>query len=427
MIRYGEALGLLLEAGARVRLGAEEIPVDGACGRVAAEAARAPGPLPRFDNSAMDGYAVAASRTAGACGRRPLRLPVAGRIAAGDAPIGSPRPGFAWEIMTGAPMPAGCDAVARVEDVEPVDGGNGVLLKAPVASGDFVRSRGADLEARAELLPAGSRIGAAQVMILAAAGLGTVRARRRPRVAVIATGRELVAPGREAGPGRVHDGSSAFLAAALGGLGAELVRRERVADEPAAFAAAFASALAQEPELVVTTGAVSKGRFDFVAGTLAEAGCRTVFHGVAIRPGKPLLAAQLRDGPLVLGLPGNPVSTIVGLRFFGAPLLRAWLGLPAERPLRAPLARAVEKPAGLRCFFQARLEAEAGRLSARVLAGQASFQVLPLAEANAWVALPEPGEALPARTDVDAFPWLPQDPPLPSAARLPRRSARCRP
>lgn len=423
MTRYAEALERLLEAAARrPALGAEEAPLAVAAGRVCAEPVRAPGDLPRFDNSSMDGFAVAAARTARASRKHPLELPLAGIVAAGDAPACRPRPGLAWEIMTGAPIPAGCDAVVRIEDAERTSEGR-VRLAAPAEAGDYVRRRGADLAKGSILARAGTRLGPGALLALAAAGIDRVAVRRRPRVAVIATGRELVSPGCEAGPGQVHDGSSTFLADALARLGAEGIGLVRVPDDPEAFARALRSARAGAPDLLVTTGAVSMGRYDFVTEALAGAGAETLFHGVDIRPGKPILAASLPGGPLVLGLPGNPVSTVVGLRFFGAAVLRLWLGLERERPVAAPLAAVVEKPEGLRCFFKARLEAARGALSARALPGQASFQVSPLLESNGWVVLPEAGSRVRAGAEVEAWSWLPEDPPFPAPGAAARPKA----
>ena len=412
MIRYSTALARLLEAASKRSLPVEEVLLSRADGRVAAGAVRAPGQLPRFDNSAMDGYAVLAARTAGASGSRPLSLRVAGMIAAGDRPPRRAGPSCAWEIMTGAPIPPGCDAVVPVELVE--RRGGDVVLRRPARAGDHVRWRGTDLRAGSLILEAGAAIGPAQILTLAAAGIGRVRVLRRPRVTVLATGRELAAPGSRARPGQVHDASSAFLEAALMRLGAEPDMRGRVTDDPAAFAKALGPALKAEPDLVLTTGAVSKGRFDFVTAALADAGCRTLFHGVAQRPGRPALGAVFPRGPIVLGLPGNPVSTAVGLRFFAVPILRSWLGLPRERPLAAVLEREQEKHEGLRYFLKAVVSAGPRGLSARLLRGQASFQVAPLLRANAWAVLPEAGRVARAGARIDVFPLLPADPPFPA-------------
>lgn len=425
MIRYAEAILRLLEAAARrPALGTEEVALAEADGRVVAEPVAAPDALPRFDNSSMDGYALASAATDGASRKHPVELALAGIVAAGDPPTCRPRPGLAFEIMTGAPLPAGCDAIVRVEDAERTPEGR-VRLTSPSEPGDYVRRRGADVSKGATIAPAGRRLGPGGILALAAAGVDRLAVIRRPRVAVISTGRELVSPGREAAPGQVHDGTSSFLACALPRLGAELVSRCRVPDEPEAFARALEAARDKSPDLVLTTGAVSKGRFDFVTASLERQGAKAIFHGVAIRPGKPILAAALKGGPLVLGLPGNPVSTVVGLRFFGAAVLRLWLGLPKEAPLRVPLAADTSKPEGLRCFFKARLEADGARLSVRALAGQASFQVSPLLEANGWAVLPEAGERSKEGGEVEAWSWLPDDPAFPAPGAI-RRTGRAR-
>lgn len=425
MLGFDGAIGRLLAAARRPPLEPEWVSLAEASGRVLASTARATEALPRFDNSSMDGFAVAAARTARASRKHPVELPVAGTIAAGDHPVCSPRGGFAWEIMTGGPMPAGCDAVVRVEDVERREGR--VVLREPAEAGDYVRRRGADLPKGVVAVPAGTVLSPGVLMALAAAGLARVEVRRRPRVAVVATGRELVAPGCVAGPGQVHDASSTFLGAALPELGAVARLFGPLPDDVTAFERALREARAWKPDLLLTTGAVSKGRFDFVTGALAAAGGRTLFHGVAMRPGKPLLACELPDGPLVLGLPGNPVSTVVGLRFFAAPVLRRWLGLPEERPMRAALAESVDKPEGLRCFYKARLEAFPDGWSVRALPGQASFQISPLALANGWVVLPEPGARVKAGEECDVYPSFPSDSafPCPSVPRArPKRGAR---
>ena len=195
-----------------------------------------------------------------------------------------------------------------------------------------------------------------------------------------------------------------FLAARLIAAGAELVYRRTVGDAPEAFRAALAEALQAGAEVVLSTGAVSMGRYDFVPDALRSLDARVHFHKVRIRPGKPLLFAKLASGALYFGLPGNPVSAAVGLRFFVEPALRAMLGLAAERPLRVPLAEAYAKRAPLRFHLKARLDSDGeGRLRAHVLPGQESFRILPLLASNAWVVLPEQADAFAAGTLVDVY------------------------
>src|SRR5690606_26601243 len=179
-----------------------------------------------------------------------------------------------------------------------------------------------------------------------------------------------------------------FLAARVEAAGASLVLRETVTDEPADFLAALERAITAGADVVLSTGAVSMGRHDFVPDALRSIGADIRFHKVAIRPGRPLLFARLRGGQLYFGLPGNPASAAVGLRFFAEPALRALTGLPPERPLRMPLAADWSKRAALRFHLKGRVELAGGRLRARVLHGQESFKVQPLLVANAWIVLP---------------------------------------
>lgn len=396
MMKYADALALARGAGRRrAPLAEEEVALSDALGRVAAREIRGADDIPAFDNSAMDGYALAAAKAASAG----ARLPVLGTVLAGDAPRCQAESG-AWRIMTGAPLPAGCDAVIPVERTRTLDGGQVELLDA-VESGDFVRGRGRDFAAGSTVCAAGTRLGARHLLALAAVGAAKVPVRRRPRVALIATGRELVAPGEALAPGQIRDASTSYLAAAVPALGALFQYRGTVADDPAAFRTMLERIVADHFDLVITTGAVSMGDADFIPRTLGELGAETIFHKTAIRPGKPVFCAALPKGPLFFGLPGNPISTVVGLRFFVEPCLRAMNGRPDEKPIRSRLHAAVDKPEGLRCFFKARRHDDG---SVEILPGQASFQIHSLLDADCWAILPEDGERLDAGTPIDTFP-----------------------
>ena len=357
--------------------------------------------IPPFDNSAMDGYALASAKAASA----PAVLPVLGRVMAGDAPRCRAESG-AWKIMTGAPIPAGCDAVVPVERTRERAGGREVeILEAPEA-GDYVRGAGRDFAAGAEVCPAGTRLGPRHLLALGAVGLAKVPVRKRPRVALIATGKELREPGESLAPGQIRDASSGYLMAALAGLGCEPRRFGTTPDDADDFADRLEKAREWGAELVVTTGAVSMGDADFIPEALNDAGAETIFHKTAIRPGKPVLFARLPARGLFFGLPGNPVSTVVGLRFFVEPALRVLLGRPEELPARATLAAAAPKPEGLRCFFKARRLPD-GRVE--ILPGQASFQIHSLLAADGWAVLPEDGEEIPAGAEIE---WRPLAEPL---------------
>ncbi len=399
MISYAKALDLLREAAeTRPLLAAETIAAKDALGRVTASAVHGQDAIPPFDNSSMDGYAIASSRAAGATSS-PVTIPVLGTILAGDAPRCQAEAG-AWRIMTGAPMPAGCDAVVPVEHARDVDGGRAVELRTTPEAGDFVRGRGEDFAEGAEAVPAGALLEPKHLMALAAAGAGEIEVRRRPRLALIATGRELAAPGKPLAPGQIRDASSAFLAAECARLGWDLETHGVVADEPGPFQARVELAMDRGADVILTTGAVSMGDADFIPASLADMGARTIFHKVAIKPGKPVLFAEFGKGPFVFGLPGNPVSTAVGLRFFVRPFVRYLMGQPDEIPFRCRLEKTCAKPEKLRSFFKAR---RVGTGQVEVLPGQASFLIHSLLAADCWAVLPEEGAEAKAGAEVDTY------------------------
>jgi molybdopterin molybdotransferase len=391
-----EALRLILDACAP--LPAQEVFMTAAMGRVLATPVSAPGALPPFDNSAMDGYALGGSAEALAAGSE---WPIEGEQAAGDGATRA-RHG-AWEIMTGARLPDGLDRVIPVEQTERLEAPRRVRLLAGVTAGENVRTAGSDVPAGASVLAAGTVLAPQHLMLLAALGVDRVSVAERPCVAVLCTGRELVDdPARPLESGQIRNSNGPFLAERVPRAGAELAHIETVGDEVDAFLAAFARARAVGARVVVSTGAVSMGRYDFVPQALERLGAEAIFHKVAIRPGKPLLFARLPDGTLFFGLPGNPIAVAVDLRFFVEPALRAMLGLPREVPWRVPLAGDYAKKPRLRFHLKADVTLDAqGRLVARVLAGQESYRIRPLAEANAWVVVPLDATELPAGTLVE--------------------------
>lgn len=404
MIGYDEALAII-RAAAR-RLPAQRLaPVRGL---VLAEDVVSDEDLPPFDNSAMDGFALCVGEAGIAAGGE---FDVAGAQAAGDAQVaamqGAASPG-AWEIMTGARLPDGLDAVVPVEQVEVLardaDGHPlRIRVLVEVARGQHIRLHGEDVARGDRALAAGTRLEAPQLMLLAALGVSEVTARRPPRMALLNTGRELVDdPAQPLASGEIRNSNGPYLAARIADAGATCILRETVGDDADAFLAALERALAAGAEVVLSTGAVSMGRYDFVPDALRRLGATFHFHKVRIRPGKPLLFATLPGGQLFFGLPGNPVSGAVGLRFFVEPALRAMTGLPPERPLRVPLAAPLRKRHALRFHLKGRLAVDAeGRLRAQVSQGQESFRIAPLAQGNAWIVIDEAAQDLPEGALVD--------------------------
>jgi molybdopterin molybdotransferase len=403
MISFEQAQRTILAACRRLPV--ELIASAQAFGRVLAEDIASAEDLPPFDNSAMDGFALVCGGTTLAVGRE---FEVTGAIAAGDAP--QTQGAGAVEIMTGAPMPEGFDGILPVEQAEVLARGadarpTRIRTLAEVVPGVHIRRRGQDVARGQAVLPSGTRIDASSRMLLAALGIADVRVSARPRVAILCTGRELLDDPRQTlAPGQIRNSNGPFLADRLASLGAEVCLRETLPDDTKPFLAAVQRAIDARADIVISTGAVSMGRYDFVPDSLRELGAEIVFHKVAIRPGKPLLFARLPSGALFFGLPGNPISSAVGLRFFVQPALRAMQGFPVETPLRLPLATAFEKKAGLRFLLKARVNVTAiGGLEVQLLHGQESFRIQPMLTANAWAVLPEAVEKFSAGELLDMF------------------------
>jgi molybdopterin molybdotransferase len=374
-----------------------------ALGRVLAAPIQAACALPLFDNAAMDGYALA---SAGETLRASSEFRVAGVIVAGG-PTPAGASGAAWEIMTGACLPEGFDCVAALENTERLDDGR-VRLSADVHPGHNVRCRGSDIMPGEPIAIAGQRVDPALSMALAALGVERIEVRRKPRVAILSTGSELVAdPSLPLGPGKIRGANAPYLEASLRAFGADVATSLTLDDDPAIFAAELQRAAAQV-DLVLSTGAVSMGRHDFIPASLERIGARLLFHKVGIRPGKPLLAAMLADGPLMIGLPGNPLATAAGFRFFVVPVLRAMLGMAQEQPLRARLSVSGDRRTGLRHFLKARVDHDRdGVLRTTLLGGQESFRMVPLLKANAWAVVPREADGSQEEAMIDVLPLDP--------------------
>lgn len=386
-IPYETALALI--ASQCRRLPSDEVEVAHALDRWTAGTTISPADLPPFDNAAMDGFAL---RMADLFTRPDAVLDVCGEQAAGAGRTEECE--GAWEIMTGARLPACTDSVVPVEQSEVlVSDGHGrplqVRLQPPSRLGQHVRRRGEDVARGQVLLPPATRIGPAQRMLLAGAGVCRIAVGAKPAVAVICTGRELVDdPAQPLRDGQIRNTNGVFLCDRLVQMGARVVSVETVGDQTAAFVDAVGRALAAGAQMIVSTGAVSMGRYDFVPDTLRSTGARIVFHKVRVRPGKPILFAQLDGGTHFFGLPGNPVSAATGLRFFVAPALRHLMGLPVERPWQFPLAEPLRVRAGWLHYLKASVQLHAdGRLWVHPLPGQESFRIAPLTRANAWIAV----------------------------------------
>jgi molybdopterin molybdotransferase len=318
LLSMEEAQARVLE---RVRpLAGERVPLREAAGRVLVEAARSSVDLPPFPSSAMDGFAVRAADT-------PARLPVVARVAAGQPAQRRLAPGEAMAIATGGAVPDGADAVIPIEYV--VDHDNDVEIPEAVPEGANVRPRGGDVRAGAEVVGPGVRLGHAQLGALAAAGVAELVCARRPRAAVVATGSELRRPGEPLEPGQIYESNGILLEAALVRAGAAVEPLGTVGDTEQAHREALERGLGAD--LLITTGGVSVGPHDLVRRIERELGVEEVFWGVAVKPGKPV-SFGVRERTLVFGLPGNPVSSLVGFELFVEPAVLALQGVHDPLP-----------------------------------------------------------------------------------------------
>jgi molybdopterin molybdotransferase len=372
----------------------ERVPLHEAAGRVLATDATALVDLPPFPSSAMDGYAVRAADLPGS-------LPIVGRVAAGRPAGRELAPGEAMEISTGGVVPDGADAVIPVEYVVVHD--NTIATESAVVTGENVRERGGDVRAGDVVVARGTRLGPAQLGALAATGLAAVDVARRPRAAVLTTGTELKAPGEPLAPGEIYESNGTTLEAQLVSAGAVVERLPSVLDTDEEHRAAIERGLGAD--VFITTGGVSVGPHDLVRKIGAELGVEEIFWRIALRPGKPV-AFGIRGDTLVFGLPGNPVSSLVGFELFVRPAILALQGATQVGPNLLPgrLGTGVRQNANRAQLVRARIRADGDDLVLEPLSGQESHMIVRSAAADALVVVPAGSETLAAGAAVRYLP-----------------------
>jgi molybdopterin molybdotransferase len=389
MLPFDDALRLILESAPT--MGTERIALGLSVGRVLAEALIAQNPLPSFDYSAMDGYAVAAQNFPG---DGPWTLPVRGESRAGAEP-GALSPGSACRIFTGAPIPSGADTVVMQEDVTRV-GDDAQLTERP-RLGSHIRRRGDDIAQGASALGRGTRLNAFQIGLAAALDRSELVVARRPRVTILCTGEELRAPGSVGTPGSIPDSNGPSLAALVTSAGGIAQLAPRVGDTLEATEQAVRAAL-RGSDLLLTVGGVSVGEHDLVRAALTNVGAELEFWKVQIKPGKPLAFGRFGE-TRILGLPGNPVSAQLTFALFGMPLLRAMQGdrRPVPARGRARLHSDLRQKPGRTGFYRAVLEGDL----AITADNQASGSTASLAYADALLIVPAESAGLNAGESVE--------------------------
>jgi molybdopterin molybdotransferase len=397
MIPVAEAVRIVLEQ--TRALPPERVALDAALGRVLAEDVSADTDLPPFDRAQMDGYAVRSGDTAAA----PVRLRLAGESAAGAGWRGSLRAGEAVRIMTGAPMPEGADGVQQVELTSEHEGGTVVEIERATRPGQCYVPRGSEIRTGETVLRAGEEVNAARTAVLASFGYASAPVYARPRVAVLATGSELVAPSEQPGADQIRDSNTYSLSAYAALAGARVERLPFAGDDPGLLRRLIEEA-AGRSDVLVLSGGVSMGRYDFTKAALHALGAEVFFERVSLRPGKPTVFARLgagggdgRGGALVFGLPGNPVSVSVTFNLFARTALRAMQGSrePALAEESAVLARPVKGSAERTSYLPAALKTDAGgRLLAEPLKWGGSSDFVAFARAGALVIVPAGAEVL---------------------------------
>ena len=393
-------------------VGSETLPLSQCAGRILASDILS-SDLPLFDNSSVDGFAVIATDLTTASPNSPIMLHVVADIPAGSSPNIILSSGNAARIMTGAPLPKGADAVIMVEDTDfnyretnKIAPENVKIIKS-IRAGENIRRRGMDIKSGHKVLFTGQRLRAQDIGLLAMLGMAYVNVYKRPRIALLSSGDELVPVEKHLEPGKIRDSNSYTLAVLITDVGCEVIPLGVASDNREAIQFLFDQAASVEADAIISSGGVSVGAFDYVKEVIESNG-RLDFWRVNMRPGKPLAIGEYRGLPFI-GLPGNPVSAFVGFEVFVRVALRRMAGqhsttkLPGHQTVRVRLAEAVESD-GRESYLRAVIEDQDGGFSAKLTGHQGSGNLLSIVQANALLIIPAGVKSLAIGDQVDA--WL---------------------
>ncbi len=401
MITYDNALTILRGEVSNFQSQKEMINLSAINGRISATDIISPLNVPSFDNSAMDGFAVHTDDFENNC----TTLKVKARIIAGDV-VGNLAliSGTCYEIMTGAAIPKGANSIIPVELANRID--ESVSFSVTPRKDKFIRRAGSDFKQGVSLITSGTLLNTHHVLPLASLGIGQIEVYSKPKVAFIPTGREIVEDFNQAlGEGQIYNSTLPFAEAFLSRSHVEFLPQKTIADDAQAFQTTISKLAHENISLIISSGAVSAGSHDFIFSSLKEMGATILFHKVAIKPGKPILFARLPNGTFYMGLPGNPISTAVGLRFFVRPLLAALMQQKPEPSFLARVKTPLSKPPGLRLFLKAKITVSAqGVMEVSFLDGQESYKTSPFLSMNSWAVLPETTTAVIENDVIEVFP-----------------------
>jgi molybdopterin molybdotransferase len=413
LVDYSHALSLLLKVAQNQKIAhVKNKPLLKSHNRLLANNVKSEINVPPFNNSAMDGFAVNTIQINGLLKNNKLiKLLVTGSIQAGDhseinTQADTP---IAWSIMTGAPVPDFFDAVIPIENVKIQTGDSSkyIIINEDVLPGRNIREQGTDYKIKQIVIKKHACIKSPQIMALATIGINTVNVLPKVPVAIISTGNEL-SKQKSLNPGKIFNSNQPYLKSYCKSVNGKVKFLGKCNDNPESFNDLIDQALNKKVKIIISTGAVSMGEYDFIPQALKLRGATTHFHKSKIRPGKPILFAELPDGTIYFGLPGTPIAAAAGMRFFVVPFIREMLGLKKETPLKAHLLNDLSKKHGFRTFAKAKARInEQGQLTVEMLRDQGSYQSNSFTRANCWLILPEDSSAMKAGDRVDILPMIP--------------------
>ncbi len=414
LLSFPDAISMVANKGERrsiaFRAEWEELPLLKARGRILAENLVSGENVPAFDNSQMDGFLLESATIEQASREHPIALLLRGSLAAGDF-CAELKPGGAYEIMTGACIAEGSyDCVLKVEDaiLEDRPDGRYLIVREKIEAGHYVRPKACDFEKGQAIAVRGATVTPEIIMACASLGISELKLVRPVRIALLTTGKELQHHNeKNLTIGSIRDSSGPYLQSLLDDPRFDLVLHKLIPDDPNIFIHELRRCRELQVDVIMSTGAVSMGKHDFVKECLLNEGANVLFHKVAMRPGKPILFAEWpenNNSPVFFGLPGNPISTLVGWRFFVDFYLRSLIGQGMEEPGTACLTHSMPKPEGMSCVFKAFVENGEGERQVKILEGQGSHLISPLLKANCWAVLPGASTLLEAGESISIFP-----------------------